>query len=169
MTSRARGVAVAALATLALAGCAQPDLPAAVVEGVPVSSRAVQQAAPVLEPYLQASVDPVSQSARDHVLGRASVVLAERNGVALGDDVVNQGIDASPILQIIARTPGGAEIAASISRTNIVVEALGESAYLEQLAGLDITLSPKFGAWSPTPPFVQEASLSYTAPTGRLG
>lgn len=183
MKPRARGVAaVAALATIALAGCSQPDQPAATVEGVAIPSSQVRASAIAVGPFLKQETDPTSQAVRDAVLGEASTIIAQRNGIPLGDDVVDQGIQASPILQAMAESQSarypvvdgteqsaGRTAAESISRTNTVVEALGESAYLEQLRALDITLNPKFGVWAPSPPFVYESSLSYTAPADRLG
>ncbi|WP_300078948.1 hypothetical protein [Propioniciclava sp.] len=182
MKPRAHGIAaVAALAAFALAGCTQPDQPAASVEGVPIPTSEVRAVATAVQPFLQQGADPTSQAVRDAVLAEASTIIAQRNDVALGDDVVNQGIQASQILQAMAESDaasyaaadgtarsGGRTAAENISRTNIVVEALGESVYLEQLRDLDITLNPKFGIWAPSPPFVYESNLSYAAPADRL-
>ena len=155
---RARRTAVvitAGAAVAALAGCSGEPGTVAEVEGVAITEAALDRVTDELGPFL---ADPSRGGVLTALVqSEAGGVLAERNDIEVSDD------EAAGFLDDLA-TRSGVEPSSwgdgslTIARMQLVGEAVaqeaGTEAALAQLteifAGLDITVSPRYGEYDPT-------------------
>lgn len=163
MNKLTRGVAAGAiLVAVTLTGCSRPPSAAAIVEGQRISDATVGESATVLSGMGVLS-DPStapSSAAWYLVVGNASMLIAEKEGVTVTDGDLDQVIAQDSRLQSAASTPEGSTLATAIAQQVFVLQAVGQDTYLQDLGQLDIEINPRYGQWDPTTYQIVSSSLA---------
>ncbi|SEE96028.1 hypothetical protein [Ruania alba] len=160
MTSRTRRIVPPVVAVLSAAlfaaGCAGEPGAAAVVNGETISESELAETTEALAPFLNAEVGPDLMLA---TMIQAPVLLdvAAEHGVAASVDETEtylDGLSAQAQVEAPESYPAGA---IEVARFLIVSGELGQSpdaqaigaAMNEQMAELDVEISPRYGSWDP--------------------
>lgn len=166
----ARGAVLAAVASLALAGCAGPaqdapltgsDAVAATVDGRDISVGDVQRSTRELRAVLQAQA--ASSGQQPQQLQAADVVTLLAQAPAVSDFAAEEGIalpSAGSIRKSLAPVlPSPSQDTVEFLRANAVSSQIDESTRERLIAHLDeqkVTLSPRYAASTGTPDWLEK-------------
>ncbi len=155
------GVAVAALT---LTGCAGNPSQAASVSGVGIADETVRG---VAQTIVQATgTDPsvaLKQATYDLLLGEASRQIAAANGTAISAADKAEVVAQNQLANVVSATPEGAPWGDAVGTTYVLLEEMGEEAYIQQLNQLDIEVNPRYGTWDAANVTLGDPSLSRVA------
>lgn len=154
----AGGVAVAALT---LTGCAQPPSAAAVVGDVRIPQTVAQDAGAALATVTGANTaSSLQQAAFDLVVGEAATQIAQKQNLSFSDAQRADVLSVSTAAQAVVATPGGAAWGQAVTTTYLTLQQMGEADFARELAGIPISINPRFGTWDPTQLTMVDSSLS---------
>lgn len=142
-------VALVVAGMLVLSGCAgQNPNHAATVDGVviPVSEAAAMFE--VLEPYLQ---PPATEATALSVLvtARVGAQVAARQGLEFSAEE-RESVAASVLPADLAQDPRAAAFAADYTTTALASQVLGQEAFTQAAAEVEVVVNPRFGSWDPS-------------------
>lgn len=162
MNKAARTLAVgAAVAALALTGCANSPSDAATVEGVRIADSQVRQVAQALtdgrgmEPSMA-----LKQATYDLLLGEASRQVAASTGTVVSAADQAELVGQYQALAAVADNPAAAPWVDAVTRSFLIGDQLGGEKYTEEILKLDVTVNPRYGKWDPLNGPITDASLA---------
>jgi len=145
-------VAAVAAALLALSGCTTPSASsAALVNGQPISVAMVEDPVQAIggtsgEPgaLADAHATVLSYAIRGQV---ARSIAAEQN-IQLTGDPRTAVLSSNPNLAKYANDPNVGGFVTDVVDSTIVLNTIGQQAFLAKLAQTDVQVNPRFGSWS---------------------
>lgn len=161
MNKAFRTMAAVAASALVLAGCAESPTVAATVDGVTVSERTVQQAADAVQAAFGAPAGEARTFAVNRVIqGVLAEKMAADNGITISASERADVLDTQPQLGMLAKQPGGQDLAEDWIDISIVAQALGQEKLVAELGKHKVEVNPRYGSW--------DVQTGATAGTGSL-
>lgn len=141
-------LATAALAALALTGCAHSPSAAAVVNGVTVPVSEIDKASAALAKESQSTASEMATTTvTNEVVGLIAQKIAADQGIALNDTTRAAALDAS--LQPLRNNPDLTLLVDRYADALVVVTKLGAEPWVTACQAVPVTINPRYGTWSP--------------------
>jgi hypothetical protein len=159
------GLAVAALAALLAAGCAnaQPGV-VAYVDDARITQRQVDEAVDAISTTLEEGQTVSSQAVVNAMIhGQMAEQIAARQSIPITDsdrDAILKGSNLAPLLAV----PNARPVLDDIADEQIVARKLGQQ-YFTEIGKINVTLNPRFGVLDPNEKtIIADRSSSLAAP-----
>lgn len=156
-------VALVVAGMLVLSGCAgQNPNHAATIDGVVVPVSEAEAIFEVLKPYLQA---PATEAKAVSVLvsTRVGAQVAARQGLEFTPEE-REAATASVLPPDLAADPNADAFNADYVTTALVSQQLGQEAFVQAAAEVDVLVNPRFGSWDPSLVAVVPGTGSLSSP-----
>lgn len=161
--------AAGVVAALALTGCAQDPNVAARVGEITITDSEVQQATAAMSEAFDVTAGQARPVAFASLMrGAFAENLAAKHGYTVTPQERADAFAANPDLAMLELNESTRPLANGVADSIVLAQRLGPEELAAEVAGLDVTMNPRFGVWNgETGEFGGSGSLSQpTAPTG---
>ena len=145
-------VAVLAATLLALTGCSTPSASeAAIVNGQPITVAMVEDTVSAIggtSTEAGALADAHATVLSYAIRGEVARSIAAEQNIQLTGDPRTAVLSANPNLAKYADNPATSGFVTDVVDTTIVVNQVGEEAFLAKVAQADVRVNPRYGSWS---------------------
>ncbi len=143
---------------LMLSGCSIPGANvAATVNGVDIPGSQIESAVAAIGSSPGQLAEPHAIVLTWAIRGEVARTIAAEQGIQLTGDPRTALMKTNPNLEKYAAVPGAADFVNDLVDATLVVDKVGEEAFVSKLSTTEVQVNPRFGSWS-----VQTATVDQT-------
>lgn len=163
-------LAVVVAGLLVLSGCSKPGANvAASVNGVDIPGSRIENAVAAIGSSPGQLAEPHAIVLTWAIRGEVARTIATEQGIQLTGEPRTALMNTNPSLEQYAQLPNASDFVNDLVDATLVINKVGEPAFVAKVAGTDVQVNPRYGAWSAQTVTVDQTggqlSQPWTAPS----